>query len=214
MGLYVIGITGASGTIYAKSLLLELLCMNHDIDLIISRAGLIVANEELGWQIPENEVQASVYFRDLFHDLARKDKRLAGRKMGRINYYHDDHIAAPPASGSYLSDGMIIVPCSMGATSGVASARSATLLERAADVALKEHRRLVIIPRESPMNAIHLRNLLTLAQLGVHVVPACPSFYQHPRSLDDMVGYFTLRTLDQVGIHQESDQRWSPSTIT
>ncbi|HZJ90481.1 MAG TPA: UbiX family flavin prenyltransferase, partial [Oscillospiraceae bacterium] len=201
--------TGASGTIYAQQLILDLLSLSHDIDLMISSAGLFVAAEELDWQIPEDESEASRYFNEMFRNLAVKQNESIVDKLGRVNYYRYDHISAPPASGSYFSDGMIIIPCSMGAASSVASGKSDNLLERTADVALKEHRRMVMVPRESPMHAIHLRNLLTLAELGVYIVPACPSFYQHPRTIDDLVEYFSLRVLDQLGIHLESDQRWT-----
>ncbi len=201
---YTVGITGASGTIYAQDLIKELLSLNHDVNLVVSRAGIIVAAEELGWQIPDTESAATEYFTALFSNLIETDG-----PVGSITYYSDDHISAPPASGSYLADAMIVLPCSMGAVASIASGMSDGLLERAADVILKEHRRLVIVPRETPMNAIHLRNLLRLAEIGAYIVPACPSFYQKPQSINDLVSYFTLRVLDQLGIHGESEQRWT-----
>ena len=209
MSRYTVGITGASGTIYAQKLILDLLNLNHDIDLIISKAGLIVAFEELGWQVPEEEIEATLYFNELFKALALEEDGTQVDNFGHIRYFRFDHIAAAPASGSYIPDGMVIIPCSMGAASSVASGKSDNLLERAADVTLKERRRMVMVPRETPMHAIHLRNLLTLAEAGVYVVPACPSFYQHPETIDDLVRYFSLRVLDQLGIHCDSDQRWN-----
>lgn len=213
MAKYVIGITGASGSIYAKALIHELLCEGHDLDLIFSKTAVLVTEHELGWVIPPKEDEATAYFEQLYQEaitLGSKKRALASTNEGDmvLRVFHEAHIAAPPASGSYLIDAMIIVPATMGSVSSIATGRSDNLLERAADVTLKEQRKLVIVPRETPMSSIHLENLLTLSKMGVAVIPACPSFYQKPETIDDLVDFLILRILDHLGIYRESSQRW------
>ena len=120
-----------------------------------------------------------------------------------------DYISGAIASGSFRTDGMVVVPCSMSSVSGIASGSSSNLLERAADVIIKESRPLVLVPRETPLSAIHLENLLKLARLGIKIVPPMPGFYSKPESIDDIVDNTVGRVLDQMGVENELCKRWS-----
>ncbi len=179
----VVAITGASGAAYglkALQILRELGCETH---LVVSKAAQITLKEEL--ELPFSEVVA----------------------LADVHYPIGD-IAAPIASGSYAMDGMIIVPCSVKTLAEIAAGMSANLLSRAADVMLKERRPLVMMVRETPLHAIHLQNMLTLAQMGVVISPPVPAFYNHPVSLDDVVTYSVARALEPLGVRIENIARW------
>lgn len=158
----------------------------------------MVAHTELGWdpQRLENPREAGRYLRELFH---------AGEML---RCYDIDAVGAEIASGSFRIDGMIIAPCSMGTLSAVAHGASGNLLERAADVCLKERRPLVVAPREAPYNQIHLENMLALSRYGAVIMPASPAFYSGPRTIEELAGFFVLRLLDQLGLREPSAQRW------
>jgi 4-hydroxy-3-polyprenylbenzoate decarboxylase len=193
------GITGASGSIYAQRLLVHL---NESpqvsrIDLVISQAGVRVAGEELGINVAGKE--------------QRVVSDLIGKATDKVIVHSPSDIGATIASGSYLSDAMVIVPCSMGSLAAIASGITRDLIHRAADVMLKENRPLIIVPRESPFNAIHLENMLKLARLGVRIIPAMPSFYHHPKTIDDLIEHFTYRLLDHLGVAHEQKTRWEGS---
>src|SRR6185369_5457820 len=126
----------------------------------------------------------------------------------RLAYYAEDDFYAPIASGSSAADAMVVVPCSMGTLSRISCGNSGNLLERSADVMLKEGRPLVLVPRETPLNAIHLEHMLKLARLGVRIVPAMPAFYQRPQSLDDLVNFVVGKVLDSLGVEQSLFRRW------
>jgi 4-hydroxy-3-polyprenylbenzoate decarboxylase len=192
-------ITGASGSIYAQRLLVHL---NESpqvsrIDLVISQAGVRVAGEELGINVAGKE--------------QRVVSDLIGKATDKVIVHSPSDIGATIASGSYLSDAMVIVPCSMGSLAAIASGITRDLIHRAADVMLKENRPLIIVPRESPFNAIHLENMLKLARLGVRIIPAMPSFYHHPKTIDDLIEHFTYRLLDHLGVAHEQKTRWEGS---
>jgi len=158
----IVGITGASGAIYGLRLLEVLKEAGYEIHAVISEPGFKVLEYECG--------------------MTRQDI------LSRVDFLHDVHnIAACIASGSFKTDGMVIVPCSMRTLGGIANGIADNLLGRAADVILKEGRKLTIVPRETPLNAIHLGNMLKLAQLGVRIVPACPGFYHRPTTLQEVV---------------------------
>jgi 4-hydroxy-3-polyprenylbenzoate decarboxylase len=197
MGKYIVGITGASGAVYAESLLRRLLDARHEVILTVTKAGELVLKQELGLDITAMEEE----------DAGRKLADFFGGN-GLLGYYSIDNIGAPIASGSVVSDGMIILPCSMGALSAISSGASGNLLERAADVMMKERRRLVIVPREAPYNSIHLQNMLTLSRCGVIIVPASPAFYQAPRTLEELVEFFVDRLLPLLGAKQMPDHPW------
>ncbi len=192
MGKYIVGITGASGSVLAASLLRELLRMGNEVYVTVTPAGILVIKQELGLDLSamNNEQRA--------HAI----QAYIGA-TGTLTYYDACEIGAPIASGSFRTDGMVVVPCSMGTAHAIAYGASGNLLERAADVMIKEKRRLVVVPRETPLSAIHLSNLLLLAQNGVSVVPPMPAFYAHPQSVESLVTNFTGRLLDQLGIEND-----------
>jgi flavin prenyltransferase len=197
---FIIGITGASGSIYAKRLLEVLLTLDHDIHLIISNPGFQVLKSELGWELTGNEEEIS-------RQISRYLK-ISPEHKGCIKYFANENIGATIASGSYKTGGMIILPCSMSTLAGVAIGTSTNLIQRAADIMLKEKRPLVIVPREAPLNAIHLRNMLTLAELGVQIIPAMPAFYFKPTKIEDLVDFIVGRILDYFNVEHNLFPRW------
>lgn len=179
----IVAVTGASGVIYGKRLLEELRERKIETHLIVSEAAERVIRHELR--------------------QTRKDfERLA-------THTYDEHdLEAPPMSGSFQTDGMIVVPCTMKTLAGIASGYADSLILKAADVTIKEHRKLVIVPRESPISMIHLRNMLTLAELGAFVVPAMPAYYHNPKKIDDLVDFIVGKILDCLGIEHKLYKRW------
>ncbi|KAF0092404.1 MAG: 3-octaprenyl-4-hydroxybenzoate carboxy-lyase UbiX [Fusobacteria bacterium] len=198
MGKYIIGITGASGAIYGMRLIEECLKAGHEIFLTITKSGRIVIKEELNMDLDLNVEMIEDRLLDYFK--VSKDV---------FTYYDIDHISSAIASGSFRTDGMIIAPCSMATVSAIAHGSSTNLLERAADVILKEGKPMILIPRETPLSAIHLENLLKLARLGVKIIPPMPSFYTHPKTIDDIVNNTVGRILDQLNIEHNLCKRWS-----
>lgn len=192
----IVGITGASGSVYAKRLVECLLQAGHRVHLVITDAGMEVANYELGWKLTGRLEEDQAFLAGLFGP--GEDLRL----------YSNRQIGATLASGSFRTDGMIVIPASMGTVSGIAGGRSENLLERTADVVLKERRRLILVPRETPMNAIHLENLLKLSRMGVEIIPAMPAFYNRPQTIADMVDFLVGRVLDHLDVDHELFERW------
>jgi len=179
----VVGMTGGSCTLYGVALLKALDQLNIETHLIVSRMGAYVAEHECGLTLPELRAMAT-------------------------RYYENDDLAAAVSSGSFKTDGMVIIPCSMNTLAAVASGISSNLVQRAADVTIKERRRLVLVPRETPLSPIHLENMLKLARLGVTIMPASPGFYQKPQNIGDLVSIMVGRTLDQLGIDSGLFERW------
>lgn len=196
----VLAITGASGAVYGLRLGEELLRAGAHLSLLISRAGRTVLREECGldWQGDQSEVAGKV--EDYFLGKSRDFRPPA--------YYDENDFCAPIASGSNAPDAMVICPCSMGTLSRVAAGNSGNLLERCADVVLKERRTLVVVPRETPLNEIHLENMLRLARMGVRVVPAMPAFYTRPQSIDDLVNFVVGKVLDSLGMAHALYRPW------
>jgi 4-hydroxy-3-polyprenylbenzoate decarboxylase len=192
-----LGLTGASGIGYGLRLLECLLAAGVDVALVYSQAAQIVAKQELDLALPARAPDAERYLRERYPGAG---DRL--RVYGREDWY------APVASGSNPSDAMVICPCSMGTLAAVATGLADNLIERAADVALKEGRKLVIVPRETPFSVIHLENMLRLARAGAVILPANPGFYMHPRSVDEVVDFVVARVLDQLGVRHELVRRW------
>lgn len=197
MAKFIVGITGASGSIYATELIKCLLNAQHSVLCTVTNAGKLVLKHEIGLDLTEKSE-------------AEQQKALRGFFLAKENLscYHIDNIAAPIASGSAIVDGMVVVPCSMGTLSGIKNGSSLNLLQRAADVMLKEQRKLVLVPREAPYNSIHLENMLCLSRQGVHIVPASPGFYAKPQTLQELVAYFVARLMDQMAIGHSPIQRW------
>jgi 4-hydroxy-3-polyprenylbenzoate decarboxylase len=180
----VIAITGASGVVYGRRLLQVLKAKKVETHLIVSNAAEKVIEHELG--------------------LHKKDF-----DKWADHVYEADDMTSPLMSGSFKTDGMVIVPCSMKTLSGIVHGFAHNLILRAADVALKEKRRLVVVPRETPLSIVHLRNMLTAAELGVFVVPAMPAFYHKPKDIDDLVDFIVGRVLDSLGLEHELFKRYS-----
>lgn len=193
-----VGITGASGTIYAHRTLVQMAASGvvERINLIMSETSITVARVELGADLRD----ATQRRLNEWVGLA-PDSRL-------IQLHRLDNLAARPSSGSHIQAGMIIVPCSMGTLGAIASGAGTNLIHRAADVTLKEGRKLVIVPRETPYNMIHLENMLRLARAGAHILPASPAFYHRPQTIEEMVDHLVFRLLDQFGIPHSQKTRW------
>lgn len=190
---YVVGITGASGSIYGVRLVTALLQLGKDVHLVVTQSGWRVIKEELGWDVTRREALLENEF---------------GGMPGKLTYHPINDIGASIASGSFRAGAMVVIPCSMGTLSAIAHGSSDNLLTRAADVMLKEARELVLVPRETPLHAIHLDNMLTLAKLGVKMVPAMPAFYFGPQSMDDLVNFVVGKVLDSLRIEHRLFKRW------
>ncbi len=198
---FTVAITGASGSIYAQRTLVHLAASGvvECINLILSGAAETVAQVELGVDLRGATQQRINNWMGLPADS----------KLIRLQRL--DNMAARPSSGSHPQEGMVIVPCSMGTLGAIASGAGTNLIHRAADVTLKEGRRLVIVPRETPYNAIHLENMLRLARAGAHIIPASPGFYHRPQTIEDLVDHLVFRILDHLGILHSQTTRWPGS---
>ncbi|SCW27951.1 4-hydroxy-3-polyprenylbenzoate decarboxylase [Paenibacillus tianmuensis] len=192
---WVVGITGASGAAYGVRLCRFLLSAGEDVHLIVTDAGWRVLKEELGWDASKRQESIRLHFE-------------SDNVPGKLEYVPVQDIGAKTASGSFRTQGMVVVPCSMGTLSGIANGASDNLLERTADVMLKEGRKLIVVPRETPLHAIHLENMLKLARLGVRILPAMPAFYQGPQTLDDMIDFVVGKILDCMEIEHHLYKRW------
>jgi 4-hydroxy-3-polyprenylbenzoate decarboxylase len=197
MSTYTIAISGASGAPYALRLLQALIKGGHSIYFTISGDGLSILNDETGLMLKGSET-----------DIQFALEKHLEAKEGQIAYFDEDNMYAPIASGSAKVDAMVVVPCSMKALASIAHGFASNLIERAADVMLKEKRKLIIVPRETPLSAVHLRNMLTLAEAGCHIIPAMPAFYHHPKKISDMVDFMTGRVLDSMGVENDLSPRW------
>jgi len=198
-----VGITGASGTIYAYRTL-QLLAASgavKTINLIMSGVVPTVAQVEMGANLKETSAEKINEWLGL-----EKDSKI-------IRFWRLDNLAAKPASGSNKQAGMIIVPCSMGTLGAIASGAGTNLIHRAADVTLKEKRKLILVPRETPYNAIHLENMLKLARIGATVLPASPGFYHRPKSIGELVDHLCFRILDQFDIPHSRKTEWSGEEV-
>ena len=192
-----IAMSGASGAPYGLRLLEQLLGRGHPVYLLISRAARVVISAESGIELPATPESATAWFNDRF-----------AIRPGLLQIFGSEQWSAPVASGSNPPAAMVICPCSMGMVSAVASGASNNLMERAADVMIKEQRRLILVPRESPFSAIHLENMLKLARLGVTILPANPGFYHRPQSVQDLVDHVVARILDHLQIEHDLVPRW------
>jgi 4-hydroxy-3-polyprenylbenzoate decarboxylase len=179
----IVGITGASGAVYGLRLIEVLKEAGCEIHAVISEHGWQVLEYECG--INQNDIREKV---DFLHDVK--------------------NIAAPIASGSFKTDAMVVVPCSMRTVASISNGIADNLLSRAADVMLKEGRKLILVPRETPLNAIHLGNMLKLSQLGVRIVPASPGFYHRPTSLQEIIDMMVGKICDTIGIDHDLFSRW------
>ncbi|TXH73768.1 flavin prenyltransferase UbiX [Thiobacillus sp.] len=192
-----LALSGASGMAYGLRLLECLLAADLQVYLLVSQAAHIVAKQELGVALP---ARASDLERQLSEGLNTRDGQL--RVFGREDWN------APVASGSNPADAMVVCPCSMGTLAAIAHGLSDNLIERAADVMLKEQRKLILVPREAPFSTLHLENMLTLSRMNAVILPANPGFYHQPQSVADIVDFVVARILDQLGVQHELMARW------
>lgn len=190
--------TGASGLPYGMRLLECLLAAGCRVHLLYTQAAQIVARQELNETWPSRPTELALQFRERF----KLQDEMQLQVWGQQEWF------APMASGSNPGDGMVVCPCTMGALAAIAGGMSDNLLERAADVMIKEGKKLVLVPREAPFSAIHLENMLKLARLGVVILPPNPGFYHHPQTLADLVDFVVARILDQLAVPHQLMARW------
>jgi len=193
----VVGITGASGAIYALRTLHALLANGVEVHIIISDYGAYVVESETDFPLKGGNILES--FRAKYGDEVLN---------GSIVKYSNKDLAATISSGSFKTDGMVIVPCSMKTLAGVAQGVAGNLIERAADVTLKEGRRLVLVPRETPLNKVHLKNMLSAADAGAHILPAMPAFYQKPATIEELADFIVGRILALFDIETDLYEPW------
>lgn len=194
----ILGITGASGLIYAVRALKFLLEADYTIELVASKSTYMVWQAEENIRMPVEAAQQEQFWR-----------QQAGVAMGgKLRCHPWGDVGANIASGSFRTVGMLVMPCSMSTVAKLAAGLSSDLLERAADVQLKEGRKLVVVPRETPFSLIHLRNLTTLAEAGARIVPAIPAWYHQPQTIEDLVDFVVARALDQFEISCVPLKRW------
>ena len=198
-----LAITGASGAPYALRLLECLLRAGRRTCLMISPAGQIVLAHESGLKLPGRPAEVEVFFNKHY-----------GIKPGLLTVLGRDQWFSAPASGSGAPASMVVCPCTSGTLSAIANGASDNLIERAADVVIKEQGKLILVPREMPLSAIHLENMLKLARLGVVIMPANPGFYHEPKEISDLVDFVVARILDHLGVAQDLVPPWDPDTRT
>lgn len=190
----ILAMTGASGAAYAVRLLDVLLSDDRTVYLTISPSGQAVLKEELGINVDLKEFSPSVLLKE--------------KRSGEIRYCHYQDLMSPIASGSFLTDGMIVCPCSGSTLGAIAHSIGSNLIHRAAEVQLKERRKLILVPRETPLSLPQIDNMRKATEAGAVVLPASPGFYHQPKSIDDLVDFVVGRICDQLGIEQQLMQRW------
>jgi 4-hydroxy-3-polyprenylbenzoate decarboxylase len=192
-----LALTGASGMAYGLRLLELLLGAGHRVYLLYSQAAQIVAKQEMDLTLPARPAEAQAWLAERY-----------GAGEDRLRVFGREEWFAPVASGSNPGDAMVICPCTLGTLSAIAQGLADNLIERAADVMLKERRPLVLVPRETPFSAIHLENMLRLARAGAVILPANPGFYHRPQSVDEVVDFVVARVLDHLGVEHRLMPRW------
>ncbi|MCE8025941.1 flavin prenyltransferase UbiX [Billgrantia aerodenitrificans] len=192
-----VALTGASGAQYGLRLVEALVAAGHEVWVMVSKAAHLVIETETDASLPARPER-----------LAQALSERSGAAAGQIRCFGREDWMAPVASGSGAPSAMVICPCSTGTLSAVATGASNNLIERAADVALKERRQLILVPRETPLSAIHLEHMLNLARLGAVILPAAPGFYHRPATVDDLVDFIVARILNQLGIEHRLMPRW------
>ncbi|AUH50203.1 aromatic acid decarboxylase [Chromobacterium sp. ATCC 53434] len=192
-----VALTGASGLPYGLRLIETLLAAGIRVWVLYSQAAQVVAKQEMQLTLPSRPAEMKAWLLERYPAPPEQ-----------LEVYGREEWFAPAASGSNPPDAMVVCPCSMGTLASIRHGLSDNLIERAADVCIKERRTLVLVPRETPLSAIHLENMLDLARLGVVILPPSPGFYTHPASVDDMVDFVVSRILDQLGVAQTLTPRW------
>lgn len=199
---YTLALTGASGMPYAMRLLHSLLEAGHTVYLVYSQAAQFVAVQEMGISLSAKTAETR-----------RMLIERTGCRPDQLQVYAREDWNAPIASGSGAVDAMVVCPCTMGALAAIANGLSDNLIERAADVMIKEGRKLILVPREAPFSAIHLENMLKLSRLGVVILPPNPGFYHLPKSVDDLVDFVAGKILDQLGVPHQLVEKWGSVTL-
>lgn len=200
-----IGISGASGTVYGGRLIEILAAQDHELTVCLSHAALtVLAVEELASSPDDGRVSKE--------EIAARFFNIHGIDPGLLELVWPDEISNAFASGSYRADTAIVCPCSMSSLASIASGVTRNLIHRVADVMLKESRPLLLVPRETPLNQIHLGNMLTLSRAGARIIPAMPAFYHHPETIEDMVDFVVGKVLDAMAIEHNLFQRWGERT--
>jgi 4-hydroxy-3-polyprenylbenzoate decarboxylase len=207
-----LGITGASGAIYAVRLLEVLLAAGRDVHLSISQSGRDVIEQELSLRLDLEQFDAkflrSPSMNERVRALLHKSSDTDRASSGRLAYYRCTDFLAPMASGSFLTGGMVICPCSGTTLAAVASGAANNLIQRAAEVHLKERRKLIVVPRETPLSLAHIENLRRVTEAGAIVLPASPGWYHGVNSLRDLVDFVVARICDQLGVEHALTRRW------
>ncbi len=192
-----LAVTGASGAAYGLRLLEQLIAADIRVWMMLSDAARIVMEMEMGLSLPQSADETRKLLTERY-----------GAKEGQLSLFGRGEWTAPVASGSNAPYAMVVCPCSMGTLSAIAHGSSDQLLERAADVMIKENRKLILVPRETPYSAIHLENMLKLSRIGVTILPPNPGFYNRPETIGDLVDFVVARVLDQLGVEQSLMPRW------
>jgi 4-hydroxy-3-polyprenylbenzoate decarboxylase len=194
---WIVGVTGASGIRYAVRLLQVLPSLLDEVHVVFSESALRVLHDEEGVAIGHSHLSY---------------QKLCGIEAANVVFYNPKDIGARIASGSMITEGMVIIPCSMATLGALAHGVPTHLVHRAADVVMKEGRRLIVVPRETPLSTIHLENMLTLSRCGVRVLPAMPGFYSQPKTLQDLIDHLVMKVLDAMGIPNSLVARWREPT--
>ena len=197
MNTITLALSGASGMAYGLRLLECLLAANLRVYLLVSQAAHIVAKQELGIALPARPV-----------DLEKQLSDSLQAREGQLRVFGREDWNAPVASDSNPTDAMVVCPCSMGTLAAIAHGLSDNLIERAADVMLKEQRKLILVPREAPFSTLHLENMLKLSRMNAVILPANPGFYHRPESVEDIIDFIVARILDQLGVAHSLMERW------
>jgi len=200
----VVAVSGASGSAYSRRLVGVLLAAGRDVHLTMSHAAVQVFAQELKTTIRLDDFRLEDFLGDEYSRLEQLDDR----QRGQFRYYEQRDFNAGMASGSFKTAGMVICPCSMGTLGSLANGLSANLIHRAADVHLKERRKLVLVPRETPLSSIQLGNMKQLVDAGAVVLPAMPGFYHDPQSIDDLINFIVVRICDHLGVETNLMKRW------
>jgi len=210
-----LAITGASGAVYAVRLLEVLVASGREVHLMISPSGAAVIKQELQRSVNIDQFDRELLLPNAAEFPLAEPTREAGAPdhmaPGRIIYHHYADFMAPLASGSFLTGGMVVCPCSGSTLSGIAHGASNNLIQRAADVHLKERRKLILVPRETPLSMIQLDNMRRAAEAGAVILPAMPGWYHGVKSVQDLVDFVVARILDQLGVPHELMRRWGKS---
>ncbi|MEW6418177.1 MAG: flavin prenyltransferase UbiX [Nitrospirota bacterium] len=220
---YIVGITGASGSIYGVRLVQELAQRKHNVHVVVTSAGKQVMKEEIGVSdkkemlrlltkevISKTSLLSFPQAKRVGNPSQKKDSGQAGmtNKEGMVRIWENDDFTAPFMSGSNAQDAVIVIPCSMGKLAAIANGISSNLLERIADVALKEKGQLILVVREAPLSLIHLENMVKVARAGAQILPAMPAFYHNPKTIDDMVNFIVGKVLNLLRIEHKLFKGW------